>query len=82
MNTTTPQPKILERLSGTYNPKKHRGEAARIEILGKMDDRHKALLAAGDKQGLIELAGEYLIMGNHGGMPTMSNIILLEAEGL
>ena len=75
---TTPQPKILERLSGAYNPKKHRGESARIEILGKMDDRHKALLAAGDKQGLIELAAEYMMLGKHGGCPTMSN----EAESL
>jgi hypothetical protein len=64
------------------NAEKKRGEARRIELLFQMDKRHKELLAAGDKYGLIELAAEYMVLGNHGGCPTKANQVLADADGL
>ena len=72
------QPKILERLANTTNPKKRAGEAKRIELIGSLDDRHKRALAAGDRGALLELASEYLLLG----CPNLSNQITIEAEGL
>jgi hypothetical protein len=45
---------------GVHLPTKHSaGINRRIDILVEMDERHKRLLAAGDAEGLRELAGEY-----------------------
>ena len=79
---TKQQPRILERLDGTTNQKKRKGEARRIETIGKLDDRHRRALAVGDRAALIELAGEYMTLGKHGGCPHLANVILEEAEGL
>jgi len=71
-------------VSTKYKPNaiKKAGEAKRIEQIYQMDKRHGELLAAGDRDGLLELAGEYLLLGNHGGCPTIANKITMEAEGL
>lgn len=60
---------------------KHRpAEAARIENLGKMNDRHRALLEARDKDGLLELADEYLQLNYP--CTVMAKAIKLQAENL
>lgn len=75
-----PQPRILERFAMQVKPKK--AELKRIAILGNLDDRHKRALACGDRQALIEIAAEYMVLGRHGGCPNLANQILREAEGL
>lgn len=69
-------PGILERLATPYklNPIILR----RVELLGKLNDRHKRATAERDKAGLIELAGEYSALG----MVRTANAIRLQAENL
>lgn len=70
---TAPQPTILQRI-GTSKPAK--GEAARIERLGQMDDRRKMYKGAQDKQALLALAEEY----RHLGRPCLTLASQIEAE--
>ena len=64
------------------NAEKKRSEAARIEQIYQLDKRHGELLAAGDRDGLLGLAGEYLLLGNHGGCPGLASRITAEAMNL
>lgn len=87
MSITTTQPGIMARLSAAGKPTKktranRASESRRIETIGKMDDRHKRALVAGNKQALIELAWEYMALGNHGGCPGKAGEIFAEAENL
>ena len=50
----------------------------RVEMLGRLNDRHKQALGAGDRQALVELAGEYAEIG----CPRLANEIVAEADGL
>lgn len=70
--------RILDNPKGQPNKLRRAGEAKRIEILGSLDDRHKRLLGARDRQGLENLAIEYDAMK----CPNMANGIRLEAGGL
>ena len=49
-----------------------------VEMLGRMDDRHKQALAAGDCRALVELAAEYDAVG----CPRLANEIRIEAGNL
>jgi hypothetical protein len=60
------------------NAKKKAGEAYRIEMLGRLDDRHKQALVAGDKGALLELAADYAMLN----MPNTASQITFEAENL
>jgi hypothetical protein len=77
-----PRTKILDNPRYKPNPKKRRDESAMIERIGGMNDRHTQALAAGDKGALLELAAEYLVLGNHGGCPGMASRITAEADNL
>lgn len=75
-----PRPRILESLAAQVKPMK-KAERIRIETLGRLNDRHTAALEMLDAQALIELAGEYMLVGRYGGCPRMAAKILAEAEG-
>jgi len=60
------------------NAKKKAGEAYRIEMLGKLDDRHKQALVAGNREALIELAADYAFLK----MPNTASQIMFESENL
>jgi hypothetical protein len=60
------------------NPKKKAGEAQRIEMLGKLNDRYKDAKGARNKAALIELAADYALIG----CPDRASQIMSEAEGL
>ncbi len=74
------KPKILETLG--ISQKKFPAINRRIEMLGQMDDRHKEALGAGNRQALLELAAEYIMLGDHGGCPALARQITNEAENL
>jgi hypothetical protein len=76
------KPRIVDNPKWTEKPGNTKAINQRVEMLGKLDDRHKAALAAGDRQALLELAAEYLMLGKHGGCVTMANQITAEADGL
>jgi hypothetical protein len=78
MNAVAYKPRITENFAAQVKPKKQ--ELMRIELLGQMDDRHRRALVAGDKQALLELAAEYMMLGY--GCPNMANQITAEAESL
>lgn len=63
-----------------YKPNKAKkaGENARIEMLGLLNDRHLRALASGDREALLELAGEYVFIG----CPNMGSQITAEAMNL
>lgn len=48
----------------------------RIEMIGKLNDRRLAYMAAGDGESLLRLADEY----EEKKMPVMANIVRKEAE--
>jgi hypothetical protein len=81
---TSPTILSAPHVSTKYKPnaEKKRGETRRIEQIYQMDKRHGELLAAGDRDGLLELAGEYLLLGNHGGCPGLASRITAEAMNL
>jgi hypothetical protein len=76
------KPRIVDNPKWTEKPGNTRAINKRVEELGALDDRRKFALANRDKAALLELAAEYLMLGRHGGCPTMANIITQEAEGL
>lgn len=86
MIATLTQPGILDapHVSTRYKPnaKKKAGEARRINLLVEMDTRRKHLLGVRDRAGLVELAGEYMLLGSHGGCPDTASQILAEVERL
>lgn len=69
-------------VNAKYKPNKERkaSENRRIEMVFQMDKRHRELLAAGDKFGLLELAAEYMVLGH--GCPGMAAWITAESENL
>ncbi len=80
-------PGIMQRLSSAGKPSKKTkanrvSEARRIELLGQMWERRVAALGARDKPALIELAWEYMALGDHGGCPRKAGEIFAEAESL
>ncbi|RPI95523.1 MAG: hypothetical protein EHM40_02915 [Chloroflexi bacterium] len=81
MNTIiAEQPKIVERFA--MQVKRKPKETAAIEQLGQMNERHTRALVAGDREALLELAGEYMLLGTHGGCPRLAADIMKEAESL
>lgn len=82
----TDRPRILgaPKTGKTSKAKKDKQakEMLAINLLVDMDRRHKQYLGSGDRQGLIELAGEYMLLGDHGGCPGLASRILVEAENL
>jgi hypothetical protein len=77
---TFSKPRIVNNPKWIDKPSKTQAINRRVELLGKMDDRHRELLARRDKQGLVDLAGEYMTLGH--GCPNTMTQILIESEGL
>jgi hypothetical protein len=80
MSIVFDQPRILDapkvsKVSRATKDKKKK-EAAAINLLVDLDKRHKLHLGAGDRDGLIELAGEYVLIK----CPNTATRILAEAE--
>jgi hypothetical protein len=76
------QPRILDapKVSKVSRATKDRRtkEARAINMLVEMDKRHKERLGAGDRDGLIALAGEYALIG----CPNTATQIIAEATNL
>ena len=62
----------------TEKKDKARDITRRVEMLGSLDDRRNEYLGAGDRGALIELAGEYVLIG----CPRRANEIILECDNL
>lgn len=54
------------------------GVRERVSMIGKLDDRRKIYLAAGNRLALLALSAEYRALN----MPAMAKEIKVEAEGL
>ena len=57
-------------------------EAHAVEALGQLNDRRNRALAAGDRQALLDIAAEYMLIGNYDGCPRLANEIIVEAGRL
>ena len=55
-------------------------QARAVELLGKLNDRRRAALEAHNARALLEIAAEYMTLGNHGGCPRMAAEITAEAQ--
>lgn len=63
---------------GAEKKARHNREAHVIETLGKLNDRHKKALSERDRLALIDIAGEYALIG----CPILAGQVAHEAEGL
>jgi hypothetical protein len=75
---TFSKPRIVNNPKWTDKPSKTQAINRRVELLGDMDDRYKALRGAGDRDGLRELADEYEKLK----CPNTADQIRYEAERL
>ena len=72
------KPRIVNNPKWTETPSKAKAINKRVEMLGDMDDRYKALRGAGDVVGLKKLADEYEKLK----CPNTADQIRYEAERL